>query len=597
MLAITDRVGLNKNRNEKCGNSLNCSFSSNNSFYEKLNIETKKDIIFLIKSGYDKKMIIKLYIFLKPSNVNEAIHYLTKENGLYQHIFYSSTKNKDLCEICRETKDMHLNSIDYSFSSISFNNNISFKNEKIDVRIKPFQKKYVCKICEEEISEKEKNNECKLCYNYFCNDCLYSYIKETIKKGKKAIKCPESDCDCILTKEIIYKILSFNNSNDIEVNNLKILLEKNKTKEIVLSNPDLMFCPIANCEGYCNKKSNSKFNICNMGHKFCSTCGELYHKDGKCKDEEKVDELFEQFYKKYKLKKCPYCQIVTNKNGGCNHITCFYCGQNWCWLCIELFGATEEHYGNIGSKCYNKMYPNNENDNLVICSNCENETDNYQRFYGCHHIICNNCFEKYLFENNFKLLFPKKVIIICMITDCNNSRTYEKNSLNRFIKESKNKSLMQKYKNQILLNEYFIVPFIYYEYQKYIELFINLIEFIAHNCCRSVKDCWSYCEKFIIFKILITFLFLLFMIIYVIAFPIFPHFVIKKLYYLKLIKELKSKNNNKILLILIILSEEILFLITIFSLMIIHYLYTILFLLIFGLSRLLKLCDISLFKN
>ena len=166
----------------------------------------KKDIIFLIKSGYDKKMIIKLYIFLKPSNVNEAIHYLTKENGLYPHIFYSSTKNKDLCEICRETKDMHLNSIDYSFSSISFNNNISFKNEKIDVGIKPFQKKYVCKICEEEISEKEKNNECKLCYNYFCNDCLYSYIKETIKKGKKAIKCPESDCDYILTKEIIYKI-------------------------------------------------------------------------------------------------------------------------------------------------------------------------------------------------------------------------------------------------------------------------------------------------------------------------------------------------------------------------------------------------------
>ena len=27
------------------------------------------------------------------------------------------------------------------------------------------------------------------------------------------------------------------------------------------------------------------------------------------------------------------------------------------------------------------MYPNNDNNNLEICSNCENETDNYQNFY------------------------------------------------------------------------------------------------------------------------------------------------------------------------------------------------------------------------
>ena len=26
-----------------------------------------------------------------------------------------------------------------------------------------------------------------------------------------------------------------------------------------------------------------------MGHKFCQTCGELYHKVVKCKDEEKVN--------------------------------------------------------------------------------------------------------------------------------------------------------------------------------------------------------------------------------------------------------------------------------------------------------------------
>ena len=82
--------------------SLNVSFSSNNSFYEKLDDETKRDIINLIKSGKDKRSIIKLYILKRPSNVDEAWHYLSKEKGLYQHIFYSSENDPRICEICQE---------------------------------------------------------------------------------------------------------------------------------------------------------------------------------------------------------------------------------------------------------------------------------------------------------------------------------------------------------------------------------------------------------------------------------------------------------------------------------------------------------------
>ena len=281
------------------------------------------------------------------------------------------------------------------------------------------------------------------------------------------------------------------------MNNLKILLEKNKTKEIILSNPDLMFCPIANCEGYCNKKTNKKYNICNKGHKFCPTCGELYHKNGKCKDEEKVNELFDQYYKKYKLKKCPYCQIVTLKNGGCNHITCLYCGKNWCWLCNELFETTEEHYGNIGSNCYNKMYPNNENNEnnrnnrLFRCSKCQNETDSYQFFSKCDHIICNNCFENNLLENNYLIIFPEKVMK-CIITDCNKSKLYYRSNLIHFIKESNNENLKKKYRTQILTNEYFILPFFPREYGNYLELIDDLFYFIGNKCCGCCEEC---CKK------------------------------------------------------------------------------------------------------
>ena len=32
-------------------------------------------------------------------------------------------------------------------------------------------------------------------------------------------------------------------------------------------------------------------------------------------------------------KPCPQCKVPTEKNNGCNHMTCRGCGQDWCWIC------------------------------------------------------------------------------------------------------------------------------------------------------------------------------------------------------------------------------------------------------------------------
>ena len=259
----TERIILKQNANKKSDNSLNYSFSSNNSFYEQLNDDIKKDIIFLIKSGYNKKTIIKLYILVRPSNVNEAIHYLSKENGKYQHIFYPSTKSLDVCEICGFNKNIHINKIDKSFNNSSFNS-ISFISKRIEIiNVKSLSKiNKICKICEEEILKNEvMDNECEECHNYICDECLYLNIKELIKNGNYELYCPE--CKSIYSMAKIERILSFNNNkNKTEVENLKKLLKKSNTKQIILSNPNLMFCPIVNCEGYSNKNSNNKnYNI------------------------------------------------------------------------------------------------------------------------------------------------------------------------------------------------------------------------------------------------------------------------------------------------------------------------------------------------
>ena len=162
----TERIYVRKDKKDQ-SESLNVSFSSNNSFYENLPIEIKRDIISLIKAGYDRKIIIKLYILTNPSNISEAIHFLTKENGIYQHIFFDSQNKEDSCEICGEKKIIHNNEMNKTINISFYKMDSSERSEKINkINIKnEGEKNYICKICEEEIINKKEinNNKCEQC--------------------------------------------------------------------------------------------------------------------------------------------------------------------------------------------------------------------------------------------------------------------------------------------------------------------------------------------------------------------------------------------------------------------------------------------------
>ena len=561
MITQSDRIKLYQNK--KQNNSINVSFSSDNTYFELLDDDTKRDIICLIKAGYDKRTIIKLYIHIKPSNANEAIHYLTKENELIQHNFVPSTKLLDECEICGEKRYNHINQIAPSklsdYTEIMIVNSIN--PEILEIK-KNTKLKNICRICEEEIlNEENLITQCEQCHNYFCYECLYLYVKELIKKGKSEIFCP--DCKIIYNKEKIEEIFKYNHLNKNEIKDLKYLLEKNITKNLVLSNRDLMFCPITDCQGYANKNNDQKYNICNLGHKFCSKCGESWHKDEKCPEEEEVDRLFQQYIKQLNLKKCPYCQIVTLKKGGCNHIICLYCRKNWCWLCQELFDSTDEHYGNRNNNCYNRMM-----DNLienVVCSHCENFV-NSLRSFRCGHFICNNCFENYLLENNVLKFKHCSIKIKCMIEECNEVTNF--NWIN-FLKEINNKNIIKKYQFLFVflnllfyLREYFLKG-----YGDYVILF-NLLEKIEKYLNNNFKNSKGY----IILEILQIFFGLISIIVYVIVFPISLHIIFKKVYFIYLMESIKKYKRLKIL---IIIGEELLFLIFLFPLVGFHYIYSI----------------------
>ena len=83
MSEYSDRVTLNLKENSL---SLNLSFQSNKSFYDSLDEHTKRDILFLINSGYNKKSIIKIFI---------NIHFIHQKKYLI-NVKYVDLKKKNI---------------------------------------------------------------------------------------------------------------------------------------------------------------------------------------------------------------------------------------------------------------------------------------------------------------------------------------------------------------------------------------------------------------------------------------------------------------------------------------------------------------------
>eukprot|EP01129_Flabellula_baltica_P011833 TRINITY_DN5247_c0_g1_i1.p1 TRINITY_DN5247_c0_g1~~TRINITY_DN5247_c0_g1_i1.p1 ORF type:complete len:322 (+),score=20.26 TRINITY_DN5247_c0_g1_i1:113-1078(+) len=38
-----------------------------------------------------------------------------------------------------------------------------------------------------------------------------------------------------------------------------------------------------------------------------------------------------------RAKRCYHCKVPTQKNGGCDHMTCSRCRKEWCWICEQKF--------------------------------------------------------------------------------------------------------------------------------------------------------------------------------------------------------------------------------------------------------------------
>ena len=338
------------------------------------------DLSLIVEMGYDLKMAKKVYILLKPKDINEAIDFLSQENDIYQHDFMERHGKKDVCFICNAPAKNHINyippdlirkslfeSIKDSFGHSKENNKDKLldysidKDEPIilDDKMQENNKKgneIFCDLCFEEITEEEKEKNSILCGHLFCSDCYLNYFQDKIKSNKVGkITCMQHKCTYEFDEDFIISHLKM---DQVLINKYK----KFKLKSQLFNDPDVKFCPIKDCESYARKVGNNKYVKCLEGHEFCFVCSKPWHGKKKCQDE--IDKDFKKWKKNKVIKKCPKCKMWTEKNMGCNHMTCAECKYQWCWLCGGKY--TEGHF-QIGGGCSGLQFSDSELFNNCCC--------------------------------------------------------------------------------------------------------------------------------------------------------------------------------------------------------------------------------------
>ena len=312
----------------------------------------KADIELLTEMGFDRKMINKVYILLRPENLERAIDYMSERDGIYQHNFIASTnpKEKNLFFICKRPRQNHMDYIPTDILNEGMNdNNDNFVNREINLidindnvnhnnnNKNKFDNDFLsdeCEVCYEEVNEEDKNLNTIPCGHLFCTHCWFNYLKTSILEAKvDNIKCMNHECQEIMTDEFILKHLSVDN----------ILVEKYlkfKKRAEIIKDKNKKLCPNPDCDSYLQKSASTKYVKCENGHKYCFECLKPPH--GKKSCDYKIEKEFMKWKKGKRVKRCPRCQMYTEKNEGCNHMTCVNCKYQWCWLCEGTY--TYGHY-------------------------------------------------------------------------------------------------------------------------------------------------------------------------------------------------------------------------------------------------------------
>jgi hypothetical protein len=153
-----------------------------------------------------------------------------------------------------------------------------------------------------------------------------------------------------------YEIISYLRGKIID--RINYLLEIDNQKLEALYNVKFATCPREECRvNFCGLLSYKNCISCNID--MCMICGNIDHDGYECglTPEEKTEQLFMSTI--LTNRRCPQCDIMTTRTGGCAHIQCVYeeCKNNWCWECGYSQPNPDDWVGCRNNNCEGYLRP------------------------------------------------------------------------------------------------------------------------------------------------------------------------------------------------------------------------------------------------
>ena len=172
----------------------------------------------------------------------------------------------------------------------------------------------------------------KDCIHRFCKACIINTIKYSTEAE---IRCPHPDCLGVITDREIRCFISYEDYD--------VLLDRS-LRQAEISMKASYHCKTLNCIGWVevNSKKIERFR-CQVCMKInCIPC-QAVHESFTCRqyrEEWKMEiqqskRLIETLMKEKKIKKCPKCNVLIEKNLGCDHIKCIKCQQDFQWSSLQ----------------------------------------------------------------------------------------------------------------------------------------------------------------------------------------------------------------------------------------------------------------------
>uniref|UniRef100_A0A1I8HLI3 RBR-type E3 ubiquitin transferase n=2 Tax=Macrostomum lignano TaxID=282301 RepID=A0A1I8HLI3_9PLAT len=171
------------------------------------------------------------------------------------------------------------------------------------------------------------------CGHVFCTDCWQAYVATQLQASKADVQCMERDCALLATDDLVLACLT-----DPAV---RRRFHEVSFRAQISSHPQLAFCTRSDCTGVLRaKQRDARLVVCaQCKSAFCFACGLDYHAPTdcalikrwllKCRDDSETAN-----YISAHTKDCPKCGVCIEKNGGCNHMQCFKCRFDFCWVCL-----------------------------------------------------------------------------------------------------------------------------------------------------------------------------------------------------------------------------------------------------------------------